>query len=217
MRHFLRGPRQYPLVACLTVLATLVVSGGLVNAAAHWMGHYNLTGVDPTYGPYSGSIWAANYTGNLQAQRIQAENYGITWSQQNAANVRNGYSKAGPVFHVGIFNPANPSENCQAPFSYTGWFSSNHPNATASWKSVWSCYYSGYANEVRILWPASATAGETGYRGEAEFRLNNGDLYFRQIGKVANDIYFINSWGWSTDRNTGVTWCFKEDGSEYRC
>lgn len=200
----------------IIMLALLVVSASIVQAASTYIGSYNLTGAYPSTGPYQGYVYADNVTSGTQT--LRAEQYLIKWGASQATYIRNNYSSFGPTYHVGVFNPNNPSENCQAPFSFTGWWSANQTNAFVQKKSVWGCFYSGYYNEVRVLWPWDKMVADTAFTGEAEFRLNNGDLYFTQTGKVANDIYlmYYNN-TLNHEVRTSVTWCFKQDGSEYRC
>jgi hypothetical protein len=193
----------------------------IVHAAGTYINSYNLTGAYSSSGPYQGVIRADNWVRPAVpgAQTIRAENYNIKWRQAQVDYIRRNYSSYGPTFHVGVYNPNNPAENCQAPFSYTGWWRAvPSTGAFVQTRSVWSCYYTGYTNEVRILWPWDKLLAETAYTGEAEFRLNNGDLYFTQKGKVANDIYlmYYNN-TLNHELRTNITWCFEQNGTEYQC
>ena len=202
------------ILICLVTISLLALSvSGVFAFANTYIASYNLSSSDPTYGPNAGQIWASNISPqnpSLPPQRLQAENWGITWSTSAASNVRNTYSKVGTVFHV--FDATNPGgqTNCALPFDYDGSYVRSQADAWVETKNATcgSGQYSDHNNEVRVYWYASEVVGGQSYYGGAEFRLGNGDLYITKNGKVSNDIYFNNWYSERKDQISNGTWCF---------
>lgn len=210
MRKVPRGRRS---MATLFALIMAVVSfGGVYAFADTYITSYNDTVQDPSYGPYAGSLYASNFISSSQI--IQAENWGMKWSYSNAANVRNNWDHLGPVFHVFDYG----TSNCALPFNFDGAWVSNMPSPWVYYKNA-TCggTYSGYNNEARVYMDASNVAGETSYYGGAEFRLDDGSLYWPSTGKVSNDIYLNGALPWQEQKDNLPTWCFQGNGSTYAC
>lgn len=215
MYHFRHLSLRQLVLICLVAAGLLALSvSGAFAFANTYIASYNLSSSDPTYGPNGGQIWASNispHNPSLPPQRLQAENWAITWSASAATNVRSTYSKLGPVFHV--FDATNPGgqTNCALPFDYDGYFVSSQSDAWVETKNA-TCglfgQYNTYNNEARVYWPASEVYSGQSYYGGAEFKLDNGDLYITKNGKVSNDVYFNSTFSERKDQILNGTWCF---------
>jgi hypothetical protein len=212
-RHALRW--RLALASVFVIGALAFGTGHVFAFADKLINSYNLTGDDPTYGPYHGSVWGSNIADHVHVQKIQAEQYSIYWDSTRANNLHY-WTVVGPVMHVFRYGPGW-SIDCQAPFSYDG----NHevdPNVTQIVaKSGGSCGGTD-RNEVRFLFSGSSIVANHNYYGGAEYQLTNGELYLSTTDKVSNDIYYIGGVLDEKKDNTKITWCF--DGTNnnlYQC
>jgi hypothetical protein len=205
------------LLPSVVVIIGLLAGGAsqVLAFADNYVNSYNLSGYDPTYGPYTGGVYASNLVGS-SPQILQGDQFNVSWTSIAASNVRSNWNQAGPVFHVFQYGP----DNCALPFDYDGNWVSNQPNTSVYAKNA-TCgaggQYGSYNNEARVFWPASQVVGGNYYYGGAEFRLDNGDLYSPARVKVANDIYFEGNLGSEKKDNTQVTWCPNNSGGTPQC
>lgn len=184
----------------------MLAASQLLAFADTYLGSYNLSTSDPTYGPYTGAIWASNISNHINAQYVQAGNWSIAWNSTPASNVRSNWVNVATVFHVF----AGTSGTCAAPFSYDGAFRSSQGASAWVYKKNATCFggSTAYYNEARVYWPASQVQSGTSYYGAAEFVLQNGDLWEHNTDHVSNDIYFVNGTSTKKDNISNRTWCF---------
>ncbi len=177
---------------------------------------------DPNYGPTSASMWGSNYN-QCCGQIVEAGLYTLQWDQTRANNIANDFADFGPVVHLFQYNPSDPSNNCSAPFSYSGAMETNLPNPWFVDKNAdCSPFGSAYHNETRFLTSTSNAPGMVGgtWYGGAGFNLNTGELVSNNTWKVSNDICYLHTGGSFAHKVPLATWCFNGtsgSGNMYQC
>jgi hypothetical protein len=214
--HLIRNLKQRRLVLVyLAALSLLLLTVSRAAAFADtYFGSYNLSGSDPSYGPYNGGIWGSNIV-NGGNQWIQAENWYIQWNSSVASNVRSRWDHIGPTFHVFI----QGTTNCAGPFSYDGYYELSQADAYPAPKNA-TCYrgLTGVNNEVRIYWPASEVTSNDWYYGGAEFQYQTQYWNWNRNDKISNDIYFNGTTlGDEKKDNISITWCIDTNGGAWKC